>query len=142
VGFNVETLTPLRGVTFTVWDIGGQKKIRDLWRYYFQNTDGLIFVVDSVDTSRLEEAREELMSMLNDDSMRCVPVVVIANKQDLPNALTVADIINKLNLNDFPHSNKWFVQGACAVTGDGIWESIKQLADMIKATNKTSFNFQ
>jgi ADP-ribosylation factor protein 1 len=128
----VETVSPVKGVSFTVWDIGGQKKIRDLWRYYYQSTDGLIFVVDSTDSDRLSEACEELFSMLNDDAMTNVPVVVIANKQDLPTAIKVDQLVTRLNLNNLPKTHKWFIQGACAINGDGIWESIRQLADMIK----------
>lgn len=125
-------MSPVKGVSFTVWDIGGQKKIRDLWRYYYQSTDGLIFVVDSTDSDRLSEAFEELFSMLNDDAMTNVPVVVIANKQDLPTAIKVDQLVTRLNLNNLPKTHKWFIQGACAINGDGIWESIRQLADMIK----------
>ncbi len=84
IGFNVETVEPCKGVTFTVWDVGGQTKIRRLWEHYYQNTEGLVFVVDAADRSRLEEAREELFGVLESDMMRGVPVVVLANKQDMP----------------------------------------------------------
>jgi len=40
IGFNVETVTPVKGLAFTVWDVGGQDKIRTLWKHYYQNTDG------------------------------------------------------------------------------------------------------
>ena len=63
IGFNVESLD-YKGLNFTVWDVGGQYKIRVLWKHYYQNTDGLIFVVDSNDKERIEEASEELMKML------------------------------------------------------------------------------
>ena len=69
---------------FTVWDVGGQDKIRPLWRHYFQNTQGIIFVVDSNDRDRVVEAREELQRMLNEDELRDALLLVFANKQDLP----------------------------------------------------------
>merc|ERR1712196_150354 len=56
IGFNVETVE-YKNISFNVWDIGGQDKIRKLWRYYYQNTQGLIFVVDSNDRDRIEDAR-------------------------------------------------------------------------------------
>ncbi|KAF2316558.1 hypothetical protein GH714_041899 [Hevea brasiliensis] len=65
-GFNVETVE-YKNISFTVWDVGGQDKIRPLWRHYFQNTQGLIFVVDSNDRDRIVEARDELHRMLNED---------------------------------------------------------------------------
>lgn len=63
IGFNVETVE-YKNICFTVWDIGGQDKIRPLWRHYLQNTHGLIFVVDSNDRERIAEAAKELQNMV------------------------------------------------------------------------------
>ena len=63
LGFNVETVE-YKNISFTVWDVGGQDKIRPLWRHYFQNTQGLIFVVDSNDRERIQEAADELDKMV------------------------------------------------------------------------------
>merc|ERR1712080_62014 len=90
VGFNVETVE-YKNISFNVWDIGGQDKIRKLWRYYYENTQGLIFVIDSNDRDRIEDAREELMKMLNEDEMRNAVLLVFANKQDLPNSMSAAE---------------------------------------------------
>ncbi|EGW33928.1 uncharacterized protein SPAPADRAFT_59312, partial [Spathaspora passalidarum NRRL Y-27907] len=95
IGFNVETVE-YKNISFTVWDVGGQDKIRPLWRYYFQNTQGIIFVVDSNDRDRISEAREELQQMLNEDELRDALLLVFANKQDLPNAMNAAEITEKL----------------------------------------------
>ena len=80
LGFNVETVE-YKNISFTVWDVGGQDKIRPLWRHYFQNTQGLIFVVDSNDRERVGEAREELMRMLAEDELRDAVLLIFANKQ-------------------------------------------------------------
>lgn len=88
-GFNVETVE-YKNIQFTVWDVGGQDKIRPLWRHYFQNTQGIIFVVDSNDRDRIIEAREELQRMLNEDELRDAILLVFANKQDLPVRLNSA----------------------------------------------------
>ncbi|EDM04600.1 ADP-ribosylation factor 1, isoform CRA_d [Rattus norvegicus] len=85
IGFNVETVE-YKNISFTVWDVGGQDKIRPLWRHYFQNTQGLIFVVDSNDRERVNEAREELMRMLAEDELRDAVLLVFANKQLPPSA--------------------------------------------------------
>jgi ADP-ribosylation factor protein 1 len=58
IGFNVEKVQ-YKNVQFTVWDVGGQEKLRPLWRHYFNNTDGLIYVVDSLDKDRVAKARSE-----------------------------------------------------------------------------------
>jgi len=88
IGFNVETVE-YKNIQFTVWDVGGQDKIRPLWRHYFQNTQGIIFVVDSNDRDRVVEAREELQRMLNEDELRDAILLVFANKQDLPVCLNI-----------------------------------------------------
>merc|ERR1712124_117358 len=69
IGFNVETVE-YKNIRFTVWDVGGQDKIRKLWRHYYQGTQGLIYVVDSNDRDRVEDSREELAKILSEDEMR------------------------------------------------------------------------
>merc|ERR1719296_593012 len=80
IGFNVETVE-YKSLSFTVWDIGGQDKIRPLWRHYYQGTHGLIFVVDSNDRHRIDDASEELHKMLREEEMSEAVVLVFANKQ-------------------------------------------------------------
>merc|ERR1711877_75099 len=109
IGFNVETVE-YKNLSFTVWDVGGQDKIRPLWRHYYQGTNGLIYVVDSNDRDRVEDAREELMKMLNEDEMRDAVLLVFANKQDLPNAMSPAEISEKMGLNSLRH-RQWYIQG-------------------------------
>jgi ADP-ribosylation factor protein 6 len=83
VGFNVETVT-YKNTKFNVWDVGGQDKIRPLWRHYFSGTQGLIFVIDSNDRDRMEEARSELVRIIQDREMKDALLLVFANKQDIP----------------------------------------------------------
>ena len=89
-------------------------------------------MVDSSDAERIDESRDELFEVLNDDQMRNVPVVVIANKQDLPNAMSPAKIVDALELRKLG-SRKWHVQGACAVNGEGIYEAMDTMARLVKA---------
>merc|ERR1719296_206388 len=120
IGFNVETVE-YKNLSFTVWDVGGQDKIRPLWRHYYQGTNGLIYVVDSNDRDRSEDAREDLTKMLNEDEMRDAVVLVFANKQDLPNAMTAAEVTEKLGLQQM-RNRQWFIQSACATAGgDVVW---------------------
>merc|ERR1711869_24727 len=97
IGFNVETVE-YKNIKFTVWDVGGQDKIRKLWRHYYQGSHGLIFVIDSSDRDRIEDARDELWKMLADDEMKDAVLLVFANKQDLPNAMNTSEVADKLDL--------------------------------------------
>ncbi|XP_052105352.1 ADP-ribosylation factor-like [Mytilus californianus] len=137
IGFNVETVNPCKGVSFTVWDVGGQDRIRPLWRHYFQNTEGLLYIIDSNDRERMAEAREELYGILQNDEMRNVPLVVVANKQDLPNALSPSQVAEGLHLHKLT-GHKWFIHGSCASTGEGIYESLKEMAHLVKEHKKSS----
>lgn len=99
IGFNVETVE-YKNISFTVWDVGGQDKIRPLWRHYFQNTQGLIFVVDSNDRERVGEARDELHRMLQEDELRDAVLLIFANKQvTISLTLSLIKLISYLSLN-------------------------------------------
>ena len=129
IGFNVETVE-YKNISFTVWDVGGQDKIRPLWRHYYQNTQGIIFVVDSNDRERAEDAREELHRMLNEPELSDAVLLVFANKQDLPKAMKPADVAEKLGLSAL-RTRVWHIQGCCATTGDGLYEGLDWLVETL-----------
>lgn len=129
IGFNVETVE-YKNVSFTVWDVGGQDKIRPLWRHYFQNTQGLIFVVDSNDKDRVEESAEELSKMLHEEELNDAILLVFANKQDLPNALSVSELTDKLRLHSF-RGRTWHVESTCATNGTGLYEGMEWLSNQL-----------
>ena len=81
-----------------MWDIGGQKAIRPYWKNYYENTDGLVYVVDSSDEVRLKECAEELTNLMTEESLVGVPVLVFANKQDLQFALEAEEVMSTLDL--------------------------------------------
>ncbi|KAL6063830.1 ADP-ribosylation factor [Balamuthia mandrillaris] len=126
VGFNVETIQ-YKNIQFTVWDVGGQDKLRLLWRYYFDGTQGVIFVVDANDRERMEEACEVLHRMLREDQMRGTAVLVLANKMDMPEAMSVTEVSERLGLHAMKE-RKWFIQATCATRGEGLQEGLAWLS--------------
>jgi len=134
IGFNVETVE-YKNLKFTMWDVGGQDKLRPLWRHYFQNTNGVIFVVDSNDRDRVSQARDELQKMLAEDELRNAVLLVFANKQDLPNAMSTTEVTEKLGLHSLRQRN-WFIQGCCATTAQGLYEGLDWLSANIKKSMK------
>jgi len=134
IGFNVETLE-YKNLCFTVWDIGGQDKIRKLWRHYYQGTNGLIYVIDSSDRNRIEDAQEELSKMMKEEELHDAALLVFANKQDLPNSMTTAEITEKLGLHAV-RNRDWFVQSACATSGDGLYEGLDWLSRALQNVKK------
>merc|ERR1712187_536900 len=112
---NVETMnyqTNKQITSFTVMDVGGRSKMRALWRTLYQNRDALIFVVDSADRDRIEDAKAELDQLMTEDALRDKPVLVFFNKQDLPDAMTPEELTEQLGLHGL-RDRKWFVQGTC-----------------------------
>ncbi|KAL2629237.1 hypothetical protein R1flu_013923 [Riccia fluitans] len=106
IGFNVETVQ-YKNINFTVWD-------------------GLIFVVDSADKERIMEARDELHSLLHDSELSRVTLLVLANKMDLPQAMSVAEMTDKLQLMDLRQTN-WYIQSCCATSAQGLYEGLDWL---------------
>lgn len=130
IGFNSETIA-YKNVEFSCMDIGGQDKIRKLWHHYYSGTDGLIFLVDSADTERLEEARDTLHKLLAEDELRDVSLLVMANKQDLPEAAKPSDLADSLELHKL-RGRDWFIQGCTATTGDGLYEGLEWMSTSLK----------
>jgi ADP-ribosylation factor protein 1 len=130
IGFNVETVQ-YKKINFTMWDVGGQDKIRPLWRHYYANTNAVIFVVDSNDRERIGEARDELHKMLSDEQLKDCVLLVFANKQDLPNAMNAAEITDKLGLHSL-RQRAWYIQSTCATSGDGLYEGLEWLATTLR----------
>merc|ERR1712178_426264 len=129
IGFNVEEVEH-KNIKFTVWDIGGQDRIRKLWRHYYLVTNGVIFVVDSSDRNRIQDARDELCKLLGDDELRDAVLLVLANKQDLPNAMTAAEVSKHLGLGQL-RNRHWYIQSACATTGQGIYEALAWFSETL-----------
>ncbi|CAF1885423.1 unnamed protein product [Brassica napus] len=138
IGFNVETVE-YKNISFTVWDVGGQDKVRFLTLALHQSVfvhcggttsrtlKGLIFVVDSNDRDRVVEARDELHRMLNEDELRDAVLLVFGNKQDLPNAMNAAEITDKLGLHSL-RQRHWYIQSTCATSGEGLYEGLDWLS--------------
>lgn len=128
IGFNVETVE-YRNIRFTVWDIGGQDKIRSLWKHYFLGAHGVIFVLDSSDRKRVQEAREELWNMLRDTELEQAACLILANKQDLPEAMSCKEVTEELQLHELrSHRGRYHVQPTSAAHGEGIYEGLDWLS--------------
>ena len=128
-GFNIKSLS-MSNFRLNVWDIGGQKAIRPYWKQYYDSTDALIYVIDSADKKRVEETGEELSQLLEEDQMNGVPLLVLANKQDLVNALSakyVAEGLNLFSIRDRP----WQIQPCSAKTGEGLKDGMEWLIKQI-----------
>lgn len=115
-----------------IWDVGGQKSLRSYWRNYFECTDGLIWVVDSADRRRLEDCKAELVKLLQEERLEGASLLIFANKQDLPGALSAPEIAQVLDLASIK-SHHWQIYKCSAVTAENLLEGINWIVDDIAA---------
>ncbi|KAK6924367.1 Small GTPase superfamily, ARF/SAR type [Dillenia turbinata] len=155
LGFNIKTIT-YNKYTLNIWDIGGQRTIRSYWRNYFEQTDGLVWVVDSSDLRRLDDCKMELDNLLKEEFLNELIVgifatsghycsfcfgflqrlsgaslLILANKQDIQGALTAAEIAKVLNLEAMDKTRHWKIVGCSAYTGEGLLEGLDWLVQDI-----------
>ena len=130
IGFNVETLQ-YKNIKFQVWDLGGQTSIRPYWRCYYQNTNAVIYVVDSADTERMGISKQELVTMLEEEELKDAALMVFANKQDLPNAATAEVIAEKLGLSALKN-RQWQIFKTSALKGDGLYDGLDWLISTLR----------
>ena len=128
-GFNIKALSK-DGFKLNVWDIGGQKAIRAYWPNYYEGTDGLVYVVDSSDEERLKECTEELTTLLAEDDLKNVPLLVFSNKQDLDLALEAEEVMQETKLQEIS-DRTWNIQACSAVTKEGLEEGMEWLVGVI-----------
>ncbi|XP_025961511.1 ADP-ribosylation factor-like protein 14 [Dromaius novaehollandiae] len=132
IGFNVDMIETEKDFSLTFWDVGGQQEMRRLWCNFLENADGLLYVVDSSDKQRLEESKKEFELILKNEFIKSVPVVLLANKQDLPGAVNAEEVTRRFNMKKYCSDRNWYVQPCCAITGEGLSEALQRLTVFVK----------
>lgn len=126
IGFNTETISYGR-LSFTLFDIGGQKTFRNMWHHYFENCNGIVFVIDSNDSRRFQTVKEEIWKLLKHPMLNDIPFLFFANKQDLPNAVGKHTLIRNLDLLKI-RGREWSVAESTVTEGYGIEEGFDWLS--------------
>ncbi|PON79938.1 Small GTP-binding domain containing protein [Trema orientale] len=124
----VESLGKL--VAFHVWDLGGQDRLRTSWATYYRGTNAVIVVIDSTDRARISIMKDELFRLLGHDDLQHSVLLVYANKQDLKDAMTPAEITDALSLHSIKNHD-WHIQACSALTGDGLYDGLGWIAQRV-----------
>ncbi|CAJ1072192.1 ADP-ribosylation factor-like protein 14 [Xyrichtys novacula] len=135
IGFNVEMIEAKKNrktIAVTLWDVGGQSMMREHWKNFHQDSAAVVFVVDSADRTRMDEARRELENTLRSELLKGRPLIVIANKQDVNGALTATEIKDTFHLKRVCTGRDWFVQPCSASTGFGVEEAFRRVVQLAK----------
>lgn len=90
-------------VTLKCWDLGGQPRFRPMWERYCRGVDAIVFIVDIADVDILPTAKEELHALMEQQSLEGIPLLVLGNKSDLPNGISVDELIDTLDLRSIGH---------------------------------------
>ena len=130
IGSNVEEVI-FKNIHFLMMDIGGQESLRSSWQTYYSHTEYVILVIDSTDRERLPLSKEELFRMLQCEELRSASVLIFANKQDIKDAMTSAEISRQLCLTSIK-DQAWHIQACCALTGEGLYQGLDWIASRIK----------
>jgi small GTP-binding protein len=125
VGSNVETIER-QNLRLQCWDLAGQTAFRQGWSTFFPGTDAILFLVDSGDRDRIGEARNELFRVLADESTAKASILVLANKQDIPNCLSLNEVMESLQLSEIK-DREWSILPSCSLTGQGLEEAVDWL---------------
>ena len=131
LGFTINTIKH-EDKTINMWDIGGQTTIRSYWRNYFEQTDGVVWVVDSSDKLRLKDCKEELHNLLKQDKLAGSTLLVMCNKQDIEGALKTSEIMEILELEKIT-TRHWMIMGCSAIKSDGVKKGLEWILDDINS---------
>ena len=132
---NIEILPSIEGISFVVWDMGGQKSLRRRWEDQYIGTDGIVFVVDSTDPRKFPEVKDELFKLFDNEDLNGVPICMLAHKQDLPDAEEPNNLVDLVGLREVV-SHEWRVFGTSTVTGTGIDTAFSKFSLLVRSLFK------
>jgi len=112
VGFNMHKIDKGK-VSIKVWDLGGQKKYRGMWERYCRKNDAIVFMVDAADAGKFPAAKKELFSLLSSPSLNGIPLLLLFNKNDLPEARPSAEILQALNIKSLKGREVAYYEVSC-----------------------------
>lgn len=136
LGSNVEEVV-YKNIRFEVWDLGGQDRLRNSWSTYYTGTHAVIAVIDSTDRARISIMKDELFRLLPHEHLQSAVILVFANKQDLKDAMTPAEITDALSLHSIKNHD-WHIQGCCALTGEGLYDGLGWIAQRVSGSATAS----
>jgi len=132
VGLNIGNIEA-DGVVLNFWDLGGQEELQALWDKYYSECHGVIYCVDSNDRDRIQESKKSFDAMISNENLFDIPLLVLANKQDLPECMGVREV-KPIFQDNVEHigSRECMVLPTSGLTGDGVAEGIEWLVQCIK----------
>ena len=137
IGFVVEEVK-FKDIHFVSWDVGGCDKLRCVWKHIYKDVTHFVMVIDSIDYDRILEVRTEIEWFISREELQKVPVLLFANRQDLPNAMTTEYIIETLDLNTVLEDRIWTIMPSCTLKKTGLEEGFQWLLALSRNKAKSA----
>ncbi|KAL4481383.1 hypothetical protein ABPG72_010536 [Tetrahymena utriculariae] len=134
VGFNIESVE-YKNLKLIIWDIVDQWKLKYVWPQDFYGNNALIYVLDSTDVERMKDTKQALEMVLESSDMAGIPVLILANKQDIA-VFSLSEIQEKLQLHTIKGISELYLQGCCALNGEGIYDGFDWLEKILNKQQK------
>jgi ADP-ribosylation factor related protein 1 len=135
VGLNIGRVEVLNS-KLVFWDLGGQLGLRSIWEKYYEEAHAVVFVVDATCPSRFEDSKSALEKVLRHEDLRGAPLLILANKQDLAEAVSADELARYLDLKKLDERAYTF-EGVSAYDGTGIKESVDWLVEVMERSKRT-----
>ncbi|KAG4945871.1 hypothetical protein AAZX31_15G099600 [Glycine max] len=135
VGLNIGRIE-VANSKLVFWDLGGQPGLRSIWEKYYEEAHAVIFVVDASCPSRFEDAKSALEKVLRHEDLQGAPLLILANKQDIPEAVSADELARYLDLKKLDERVSMF-EAVSAYDGMGIRESAEWLVEVMERSKRT-----
>jgi len=132
VGLNIGKID-IGNIRLLFWDLGGQEELQTLWDKYYAESHGLIYIVDTAAPERFEESKQAFVKMLSSEHLDTVPLLILGNKQDLPESRTIMDLKNAFHDSVRRIGNRdCFIKPISALEGTGVMEGIEWMRKCVE----------
>lgn len=135
VGLNIGRLEAAQA-KLVFWDLGGQIGLRTIWEKYYEEAHAIIYVIDAASPSTFESSKSALEKVLRHEDLRGAPLLILANKQDLPGAVSAEELARYLDLKELDERLYMF-EAISAYDGMGIKNSIEWLVEVMERSKRT-----
>ena len=138
IGIHIETIVYKDILNIISWDLGGASRMRELFKIFYPDTDGLIIVVDSADKERLDyEGKDFFDFLLEEEELKNCPLLIMANKKDMKDTLSLKEISERFEMENYDN-RKWCIKGVSGKTNEGLEESLLWIISSIKEQKEIS----
>ncbi|WVZ57175.1 hypothetical protein U9M48_007594 [Paspalum notatum var. saurae] len=135
VGLNIGRIEDANA-KLVFWDLGGQVGLRTIWEKYYEEAHAIVYVIDAATASSFEDSKSALEKVIRHEHLKGAPLLIVANKQDLPGVIDDEELAKFLHLKELDERPYMF-QAVSAYNGRGIKSGINWLVEQMEKSKRT-----